>query len=142
LTKTGKTFNIVLSKLLSGRQNMMTETDNDTYSERRIDKRLKSELSAEYKLFGEDLDILSFQYKKTTTIDISKRGVCLEVASIVHEGDVMRLDVNLGERKKINTFGEVEWCKCEGEKHIAGISFISLSNNDAETLSGYLATLN
>src|ERR1035437_5193248 len=115
---------------------------NDMYSERRIDKRLKSELSAEYKLFGEELDLLSFHYTKTITVDISKRGVCLAVSNIVHEGDVMRLDVSFGERKKINTFGAVEWCKVEGGNYIAGISFISLSHNDAETLAGYLSTLN
>jgi hypothetical protein len=114
----------------------------DMYSERRIDKRLKSELSAEYKLFGEELDLLSYHYKKTTTVDISKRGVCLAVESIVHEGDVMRLDVSFGERKKINTFGEVEWCKIEGGSYIAGISFISLSQNDSETLTGYLSSIN
>jgi hypothetical protein len=114
----------------------------DIYAERRIDKRLKSELSAEYKLFGEELDLLSFNYKKTTTVDISKRGLCLAVDRVVSEGDVMRLDVSFGERKKINTFGEVEWCKNEGGSYIAGISFISLSHNDTETLDGYLSTLN
>jgi len=114
----------------------------ESYSERRVDKRLRSELSAEYKLFGEDIDLLSFQYKKATTKDISKRGVCLAVDNSVKEGDVMRLDVTLGERKKINTFGEVEWCRKDNGGYIAGISFISLSHNDTETLTKYLSLLN
>ncbi len=114
----------------------------DKYSERRIDTRQKSELAAEYKLFGEEVDLLSFQYRKATTVDISKRGVCLAVEGIIKEGDVMRLDVSLGGRNKINTFGEVEWCRMDNGAYIAGVSFISLSSHDSETLSKYLTGLN
>jgi hypothetical protein len=114
----------------------------EDYSERRVDVRYKNDLTAEYKLFGEDFDLLSFQYKKARTKDISKRGVCLQVDAVIREGDVMRLDLEIEERKKINTFGEVEWCRKVNEGYIAGISFISLSPHDSETLSEYLRMLN
>ncbi|MCE5300865.1 MAG: PilZ domain-containing protein [Spirochaetia bacterium] len=113
----------------------------DNNSERRIDDRIDTQVPAEYKLFGEEIDILSYEYQKAKTINISKRGVCLAIDSRVKEGDVMRLDVELGDRKKINTFGEVEWCKKESDRYEAGISFISLSNRDTETLNIYLSTL-
>jgi len=114
----------------------------ENYSDRRIDKRMKSELKAEYKLFGEDINLLSFQYAKATTKDISKRGVCIEIGKTVKEGDVMRLDVAIDERQKINTFGEVEWCRKDKDSYLAGISFISLSYQDTETLKNYLSLLN
>jgi hypothetical protein len=114
----------------------------DDYSERRIDTRFKNDLTAEYKLFGEDFDLLSFRYQKARTKDISKRGVCLQVEGFIKEGDVMRLDLEIEDRKKINTFGEVEWCRKDAGGYIAGISFISLSPHDNETLSEYLNLLN
>lgn len=104
------------------------------YSERRFDERFKKSLNAEYKVFGEDFDLLSYQYNKAGTKDISKKGVCLLTKNIVREGDVMRLDIEIEVRKKINIFGEVKWCMKDSEGYIAGIKFISPSPRDTETL--------
>lgn len=107
--------------------------------ERRTDKRIDKQLDVEYKVLGEEIDILGFCYKKAKTKNISLKGLCLFMGMKLQEGSVLRLDVATEDaNKSINTFCEVEWCRPDVNGYEAGLSFISLNKNDITYLQSLL----
>ncbi len=99
--------------------------------ERRAYKRYEKEIEAEYKLMSDSVDLMAMTYERAKTKNISFGGVCLEVKNKIFEGSVIRLGIPPGgEAVKINTFCEVEWCSPASGGYSAGLSFISLTEED------------
>jgi len=109
-----------------------------TSDERRVYERYDKEIEAEYKLMSDSADLMTMTYERTKTKNISFGGVCLEVKNKISEGSVIRLGIPPGgETAKINTFCEVEWCSPANGRYTAGLSFISLTEEDIKYILGF-----
>lgn len=115
----------------------------DLFKDRRSTKRVDKNIEAEYRVFSENLPETENGSKKTTTRNLSVGGICMIVKSKLEAGDVIRVNLDLkGSDKKVNAFCEVEWCRREQDGWLAGISFISLGEDEAGEIGSYIEQYN
>jgi len=113
------------------------------FKERRASKRFNAELDTEFKILGDDTDLMELRYRKAKTKNISFGGLCMATKLRVESGSVVRIDLPLEDRlKAINTFCEVEWCRPESGSYLAGLSFIGLGDEETEHLKQYIEQYN
>ena len=116
---------------------------NSFFSDRRGGKRYSDNLTCEYKILDEDIDIMEIRYKNAKATNISLGGICVEAGDKIPAGSVVRVEIPLGDSaKKINTFCEVEWARSSSGKTLAGLSFMSLDDITAGMLKEYLGKYN
>ncbi len=109
--------------------------------ERRKDERVELQNQAKFRVIGDiSEEVISFNYVKATAKNISKGGVCLVLSQKITEGNVVRVEIPVGETKIIKAFCEVEWCKQQSanNNYEVGLSFIALKEDDAEFLDKYI----
>lgn len=116
------------------------ELKNELF-ERRRDKRVEYKNEAKFRIIGEiTTEAISYEYENAETKNISAGGVCLILSHKIVEGNVVRVEIPIGDKGLIKAFCEVQWCK---ESNInghyeAGLSFIALKEDDAELLNNYI----
>ncbi len=113
----------------------------ETYMERRNDDRVELQNQAKFRIIGDiSGEAISFDYMKATAKNISKGGVCLVLSQKITEGNVIRVEIPIGETKIIKAFCEVEWCKQQNANgnYEVGLRFIALKEDDAEFLDTYI----
>ena len=116
---------------------------NSFFSDRRGGKRYSNNLTCEYKILDEDIDIMEIRYKTAKTTNISLGGICVETQDKVMPGSLIRVEIPLGDSpQKINTFCEVEWARPGNGRYMAGLSFMSLDDLAAGMLKDYLGKYN
>ncbi|HDQ26065.1 MAG TPA: PilZ domain-containing protein [bacterium] len=101
------------------------------FRDRRGFRRIARKLGAEFKLMDDHPDSSGEIYQPSEIINISRGGVCLGVKKLIEKGKVMRL--NLPPENGfggINTFCEVAWCRKEAGEYKAGVSFMSLDDEE------------
>jgi hypothetical protein len=116
-----------------------------TYSEKRVDIRADIDHEAKFKILSESDGLIGFGYEPAKAKNISKGGLCLEVARKLTEGNVIRIELpSLGDNKTIKAFCEVQWCrKGSSENNFeAGLSFIALREDDINYLVEFVETQN
>jgi c-di-GMP-binding flagellar brake protein YcgR len=115
----------------------------DMFSDRRSSKRVDKNLEAEYELLDGGVPATQAGFKKSITRNISLGGICMIVNSKLEAGDVIRVNLDLsGSDKKVNAFCNVEWCRREQDGWLAGISFISLGEDEAGHIGSYIEDYN
>lgn len=116
---------------------------SNMFKDRRSDKRHDREAEVEYKILDDSADIMEMGYKKAVIKNISMGGVCMRPGARLKTGNVVRIDIPLaGKDKKINAFCEVEWCGSGQEGFLAGLSFITLGEEEAVILGELIKTYN
>jgi len=96
-----------------------------SFENRRIFKRVGSELETIYKVMGDPIELGSNGYIKTRTVNISGGGVCIKVKRKIKKGHIVKVGLEFSDRP-VSAFCEVKWC-VKGE---AGLRFIKLQEED------------
>jgi c-di-GMP-binding flagellar brake protein YcgR len=116
------------------------ELKNELF-ERRKNKRVEFKNEAKFRIIGEiTTEAISYEYEKAETKNISVGGVCLILRHKITEGNVIRVEIPIGEKGIIKAFCEVQWCKESSTNghYEAGLNFIALKEDDAEFLNNYV----
>ena len=69
------------------------------------------------------------------TMDISAGGVRLKLNKDVETGDVLKLEIDLGDTKTIRVQGKVMWVKAE---HQAGVDFVDMDRQTRWELTRFI----
>ncbi len=111
------------------------------YMERRKDERIPVQNQAKFRIIGDiPAEAISYDYKSAIAKNISKGGICLVLSQKISEGNIIRVEVPIGETKIIKAFCEVVWCKEQDSNgyYEVGLSFIALKEEDAEFLDKFI----
>lgn len=117
--------------------------DAQVFREKRVYPRVEVSLRVKYKLIDDpkELGNILKDGKKdmdAQTMDISLDGMYLVSDQPLKKGNLIRLDIPLGEKGgTLATFAEVMWAT--GPK--SGLHFLSMKEEDTEALKTYLDSL-
>ncbi len=111
--------------------------NTSSFENRRVFKRVDSEVETIYKVMGDPIELGSSGYIRTKTVNISGGGVCIKVKRKIKKGHIVKVGIELSD-KPISAFCEVKWC-CKGE---AGLKFIKLQEEDTGKILTYVRQYN
>ena len=115
--------------------------------DKRRHPRVQVELPVKYKLINQSEEALQLQqhrrsHRQGASRDVSVEGLCLMTEQTLEKGDILKIEVQLPEEPHpVRAFSEVVWT-AESEsgepKHVSGIYFMALRDEDAERMQGYV----
>jgi len=117
--------------------------DAQVYREKRVYPRVEVSLRVKYKLIEDpkELGTILKDGKKdmdAQTMDISLSGMYIVSDKPLKKGNLIRIDIPIDAKgTTLPTFAEVMWAV--GPK--SGLQFLSMKEEDAETLKAYLDSL-
>ena len=114
----------------------------DIFKDRRAQKRISHKIETNFKVM-DNPDILEIEYKKARIKNISLGGICLQSNQSLKTGNMVRINFTLHENDKIvDTFCEVKWCKRVIDGFLAGLSFITLTEEEKENINSLISQCN
>jgi c-di-GMP-binding flagellar brake protein YcgR len=111
----------------------------DLHSDKREYNRVDTESDAMYKIIGEPVDLTGTGYFKTKTKNISSGGLCISAVRKILKGYIVKVGVEIETSEKpISAYCEVKWCAKSGAEYEAGLKFLNLQQNDAESINSLI----
>lgn len=116
--------------------------------DKRKHPRIKVTIPVQFKVINEtDEALVALEEKKILlsgrSKDISAEGLFLISDRFLEKGDILKLEVDLpDEHKPVRAFSEVIWVSDHGlseGKHGAGIYFMALRDEDADSIGRFVA---
>lgn len=116
--------------------------------DKRKHPRIKVTIPVQYKVINEtDEAVLAMEERKSVlkgnSKDVSAEGLFLVSDRILEKGDILKIEVVLpDEAKPVRAFSEVIWVSDHGlteGKHGAGIYFMALRDEDADSIGRFIA---
>ena len=76
------------------------------------------------------------------SLDISRGGVCAELAEAIPVGAILQFAVSLPSHGgEIFLVGEVKWCRPEGDHYLAGFEVLNAEGSDIENWIALIQSL-
>lgn len=117
----------------------MADTKGTLYLEKRKHRRVYKQYDVCYKLMPKEA---TSQHPKISgkSQDISVGGIRIEGEIVGNDGDVIRLEMDIGNNDHIVIFAEIKWIRKEKEKYgQLGLQFLALKEEDIEVIKNIIA---